>query len=177
MMYIMLLGFTIVLSTSCGFRLRSSHKIPEKLQNIVLESNDPYGALTRSILNKLRFNNINIINDATRQDLITLRIIDSYCTKNTISIFKNGTSAENQLEFKLRTKILIPNQGIYPLNVTVFRYFFNNPLKVLAKEAESEIIYQEMRDQLAEKLISKLLKLDIVNNDNKEKKSDLLIIH
>ncbi|WP_339056666.1 LPS assembly lipoprotein LptE [Candidatus Regiella endosymbiont of Tuberolachnus salignus] len=178
MIGILLLGLAVLLSAGCGFHLRGSTQVPAKLQNMLLESSDPYGSLTRSIRQQLRLNNVNIVDDATRKDLPTLRIIGSSDSQSTVSIFKNGTSAENQLALKVQTQILMPGRGIYPLDVTVFRSFFNNPLTALAKEAESEIIHQQMRDQAAEKLIRKLLTVDVENSDSKEKqKNDPLAIN
>ncbi|KLO02862.1 LPS biosynthesis protein, partial [Morganella morganii] len=52
---------------------------------------------------------------------------------------------------------IMPNGSVYPINVRVDRSFFDNPLEALAKDAEKDMIRQEMREQAAARLVRKLL--------------------
>lgn len=60
----------------------------------------------------------------------------------------------------LQAQVLMPGEDIYPLSVTVFRTFFDNPLAALAKDAEQDIVRQEMREQAAQQLVRKLLTIN-----------------
>lgn len=131
--------------------------MPTELQKLLLESSDPYGPLARSIRQQLRLNNVTIVDDAMRKDIPTLRIIGSSESQETVSIFRNGVAAENQLVLHVQAQVLIPGHDIYPLQVNVFRTFFDNPLTALAKEAEAEVLRQEMREQAAQQLVRQLL--------------------
>lgn len=93
--------------------------MPTELQKLLLESSDPYGPLARSIRQQLRLNNVTIVDDAMRKDIPTLRIIGSSESQETVSIFRNGVAAENQLVLHVQAQVLIPGHDIYPLQVNV----------------------------------------------------------
>lgn len=133
----LLLGLAVLVTAGCGFNLRGTTQVPTELQKLLLESSDPYGPLARSIRQQLRLNNVTIVDDAMRKDIPTLRIIGSSESQETVSIFRNGVAAENQLVLHVQAQVLIPGHDIYPLQVNVFRTFFDNPLTALAKEAEA----------------------------------------
>lgn len=150
------LSLAVLITAGCGFRLQGTTQIPEELKTLRLSSADPYGPLARAIRQQLRLNNVNLI-DENLQNVPILKIGGSSENTNTVSIYQDGKSAEKQLNFCISAQIILPNGIVYPIKTRVERAFFDNPLEILAKDAESELVKQEMREQAARQLIRKLL--------------------
>ncbi|CED78563.1 LPS-assembly lipoprotein LptE [Candidatus Hamiltonella defensa (Bemisia tabaci)] len=164
----------ILTSMGCGFHLREITEVPKEFKTIILNSSDPYGPLTQFIRQELRLNRVIILDDSQRTDLPTLRITGSLQRTNPVSIFQDGVKAENQLSLTVSAEILIPGSGIYPIQVTVFRSFLDNPLMTLPKEAENEILTKEMMKQAAKKLIRQFTKVhEDLLKDSKKPPTDI----
>lgn len=169
----LLLGLAVLVTAGCGFNLRGTTQVPVELQKLLLESSDPYGPLTRAVRQQLRLSNVTIVEDPMRKDLPTLRIIGSNENQTTVSIFQNGVTAEYQLVLHVNAQVLIPGHDIYPLRVNVFRSFFDNPLTALAKDAEAEVLRQEMRDQAAQQLVRQLLAVHAAEMKRAQEDADI----
>lgn len=154
-----LTGLMILITVGCSFHLREITQIPKEFQTLILESSDPYGPLTQSIRQELRLNRVTIVDDHKRTDIPVLRVLGSSQGKNTVSVFQDGVTVENQLSLKVSAQILVPGHDLYPVEVTVFRAFLDNPLSTLAKESENQILNQEMLKQAAQKLIRQLTRV------------------
>ncbi|WP_016856951.1 LPS assembly lipoprotein LptE [Candidatus Williamhamiltonella defendens] len=168
------IGLMILTSMGCVFHLREITEVPKEFKTIILNSSDPYGPLTQFIRQELRLNRVIILDDSQRTDLPTLRITGSLQRTNPVSIFQDGVKAENQLSLTVSAEILIPGSGIYPIQVTVFRSFLDNPLMTLPKEAENEILTKEMMKQAAKKLIRQFTKVhEDLLKDSKKPPTDI----
>ncbi|MBS9433782.1 LPS assembly lipoprotein LptE [Photorhabdus hainanensis] len=161
----LLLGLAVLVTAGCGFHLRGTTQVPPELKKLQLTSGDPYGPLARSVRQQLRLNNVTILEDGSA-DTPILKLIGSSENKDTVSVFQDGKAAERQLTLYVDAQVIMPDGSVYPLRSRVDRSFFDNPLEALAKDAENEIINQEMREQAARGLVRQLL---TVHNAEKQK--------
>ncbi|MEX0447842.1 LPS assembly lipoprotein LptE [Xenorhabdus sp. SGI246] len=154
--FTLLLGLAVLVTAGCGFHLRGTTQVPKELQTLQLSSSDPYGPLARAVRQQLRLNDVKIVEQASTSVPI-LKLLGSSENKDTVSVFQDGKAAERQLVLNVDAQVLMPNGSIYPLQARVDRAFFDNPLEALAKDAENELVQQEMREQAARQLIRQLL--------------------
>ncbi|QTL38928.1 LPS assembly lipoprotein LptE [Xenorhabdus budapestensis] len=154
--FTLLLGLAVLVTAGCGFHLRGTTQVPKELQTLQLNSSDPYGPLARAVRQQLRLNDVKIVEQASASVPI-LKLLSSSENKETVSVFQDGKAAERQLVLNVDAQVLMPNGNIYPLRAKVDRAFFDNPLEALAKDAENELVQQEMREQAAHQLIRQLL--------------------
>jgi len=160
----------VVITAGCGFHPRGTTQVPSELKTLIVATGDPYGPLARTVRQQLRINDVTIVEDSkqNRIDIPTLRLGPEVSGRNTASVFISGTSAEYQLVMTLTAQVLLPGKGIYPISTTVYRSFFDNPNAALAKDAEQDLITQEMRQRAAEQLVRKLLTVHAAQINSKE---------
>ncbi len=143
--------------TACGFHFQNGELIPPELKTLRLESSDQYGPMTMAVRRQLQANNVSLVDG--KSDIPILRINKSTTSDEVASIFKRGREAEKMLILEVQASVQLPNKAAYPISAKVNRTFFDNSRAALAKSAEKEVIWNDMREQAARQLITKMVAL------------------
>ncbi|TSJ90233.1 LPS assembly lipoprotein LptE [Gilliamella apicola] len=160
--YLALILLTILLS-GCGFHLQYEPEVPASFKTLSYESGDPYGRLSRDIKELLRDNGVTLAEANNKAKYPSLRIVSDSLDRSTISIYQDGKAAEYQLVLAIQAQVVIAGEQIHPINVRIFRTFFDNPAAALAKTVEQNLIEDEMYKQAAKDIIRKLKAVDAAN--------------
>lgn len=154
--YLLLLCTMVALLSGCGFQFSNQGGIEKPFQTIKLSSVDPYDDLTREVRNQLRLHQVSVIDSG---EIPELRIKRHVLSSHVVSVFKQGREAEKLLTLDLNAAVYVPERGEFPLNIRNSRTFFDDSRAALAKSAEEDAVYHDMRIQVARQLMIKLVSL------------------
>lgn len=147
----------IAVLSACGWHFQNGALIPQELHTLTLESSDPYSEMTMAMRKQLQANDVNLV--APTQNVPVLRINKQSTDNQVASVFRQGREAEKVLTLEVDASVRLANGETYPISAKVNRTFFDNSRAALAKAAERDVIWNDMRDQVARQLISKMVAL------------------
>lgn len=152
-----ILTLVTLLLASCGFQFQNGELIPQELQTLRLESNDPYSDMSMSMRKQLQLSNVKLVE--TKSGVPVLRLNKIKTDDEVVSVFKQGRAAEKVLMLEVNATLSFPNNKSFPITAKVSRTFFDNSRAALAKSAEKEVLMKDMHEQAARQLISKMVAL------------------
>ena len=153
---ICLVGVTAFL-TACGWHFDNGAAVPEELKTMALESSDPYSEMSMAMRKQLLSNNVNLV--PATQGVPVLRLNKLTSSDKVASVFKQGREAEKVLTLDVEASVRLANGETYPISAEINRTFFDNSRAALAKSAERDVIWNDMREQAARQLINKMAAL------------------
>ena len=147
------------LLTACGWQFKNSERFPEELRTLRYESTDQYSDMSRILRNQLLLNDITLVPQENNNHIATLRLNSAESTSRVASVFKQAREAEKILSLTVKATVSVPEKGDYPLEVSVFRTFFDDSRAALAKSEEQESIMKQMYEQASRQLLIKMVGL------------------
>ena len=143
--------------TACGWHFDNGAAVPAELKTMALESSDPYSEMSMAMRKQLLSNNVNLV--PATQGVPVLRLNKLTSSDKVASVFKQGREAEKVLTLDVEASVRFANGETYPISAKINRTFFDNSRAALAKSAERDVIWNDMREQAARQLINKMAAL------------------
>jgi LPS-assembly lipoprotein len=154
-----MLALVVLTSAGCGFKLQRSYSVPTALQALNLSSGDQYSELTRLVSDRLRLNNITLVErDANTPQL---RLLKDTLERSTLSLYPTGNVAEYELIYLVSFTVTLPEQESQAFDVEIRRDYLDDPRTALAKSREMELLLKEMRIQAADKIVQTLAAIEV----------------
>jgi len=149
--------FSALLLSACGYHLRGDYSVPTELNKMSVTSYDQYSVLTRDVKNQLRLNKVDLVPPA--ENIPNLYIMSEGTGTQTLSLYQNTQTAEQQLKMTVSYQVTIPDLGSKVFTTTVTRTYLANSLAALAKSVEVDMLENEMRKTAAERILTQMSRL------------------
>ncbi|QYJ79647.1 LPS assembly lipoprotein LptE [Shewanella acanthi] len=154
-----ILALVFMTSAGCGFKLQRSYQIPAELNQLSLSSVDEYSELARLVRERLRLNNVKIVDAA--QDIPVLRLINDSLERSTLSLYPTGNVAEYELIYFVEFAVALPGKESQPFKIEIRRDYLDDPRTALAKSREMELLVKEMRIQAADRILQTMASTEV----------------
>ncbi|WP_411358761.1 LPS-assembly lipoprotein LptE [Pseudidiomarina salilacus] len=148
-----LLLTSIVVLSSCGFRLQGSYQLPEQLQQMQLQA-PQFSEFAEQAKDRFAQAGIELVEQS---GVYQVEIVDDTLTRRTLSLSASGQVAEYELIYQVNYLLRDPQGRSIALAVEVFRDYQDDPNFALAKTREREILVAEMREQAAQQLLRQVI--------------------
>lgn len=153
-MFKKLFVFFAIFLTACSWHFKNNEMLPPILRTLSFESADQHSEVSRVLRQQLLLNDVKLVPKNT--EVAHLRLNNATTQSHVASLFKQAREAEKILSLTMQASVSLPNQGSYPLEVTVHRTFFDDSRAALAKSAEQDAIVNAMYEQASRQLIIKM---------------------
>lgn len=149
----------VLLSTlnACGFHLRGEVALPAVLQDVYIESRDPYSGMARALRTQLKRAGANVL-ESPEQASAILKVVRERSENRVLSVGSTGKATEYELfdevVFSLSDAAGKELMRSETLRLTRDLVFDQNEL--LGKLSEAESIHRQMRETLARQTLMRI---------------------
>ena len=153
--WVALLGLALSLS-GCGFKLRGEVEIPPDLNPMFIQAGGG-SPVAQAIRDRLRGTQVRLAASAKEAKLI-VRILSEQRSSRVVAVDRSGKVLSYELHYRLAFDAIgADGQGRLPRqDIDLVRGFDNPDTEVLGKQLEGELIYQDLIDDAAERVLIRL---------------------
>lgn len=144
----------------CGFHLRGSggsDRLPPQMARTYVQAPSPYGPLAVELRRALQRNGVKISRDPLHATAV-LAILQDSQGRRILSVTPTGRAQEYELGYTVRFELRGPAGKILvqPQSVHRTRDFLFDEAAVLGMDQEQELLYSDMRRDIAEDIVRRL---------------------
>jgi LPS-assembly lipoprotein len=156
--WVALLGLALGLGqglAGCGFKLRGEVEIPPDLNPMFIQAGaSPVAAAIRD---RLRGTQVRLAANAKEAKLV-LRILSELRSSRVVAVDRNGKVLSYELHYSVAFDALGSDgkQRMARQDIDLVRGFDNPDTEVLGKQLEGELIYQDLIDDAADRVLIRL---------------------
>ena len=150
-----LLLLTVLLLTACGFHPRGYEPMP--FEKLYLDAANPGTPFIASLRRSLEVNKVTLVDTAAQADVI-LSIVSELPEKQILTLGGTGRVHEFRLSYRvsLRAYDLQQREWIPAEEIVLHRDYSFDDTKVLAKQAEENLLYESMRSDMIQQIVRRL---------------------
>lgn len=148
------IGLTLLLLTGCGFHLRGQVALPDTCQPVAINDNSHDTLLAQRLRSQLHAQGIRITANPQQARLI-LELSDSRFERSQANLSSNTQWRQYTLRYQVTLQVKNHQQQMLsPRSViSSVRYTAENPNQLLGSRHETRTLQQEMRQELAVKVL------------------------
>ena len=153
---------TTLLLSACGFHLRGQVSMP--FETIYLQTANPNTPLIRELRRNLEARQVKLLNAADQAELV-LDIVSEIPDKQVLSLGGDGRVNEFRLFYRVSLRAYDHQKDWIPAEEIALRSDYScDDTKVLAKEAEEALLYQNMRSDMVQQIMRRLSRAKLQAN-------------
>lgn len=146
----------VLLTSACGFKLRGAVEIPPELNPMFIQP--PQGSLVQAqIVQQLQGSQVRLA--ARPQDArVIIRIGNEERSSRVVAVDRDGKVLAYELHYRVAFDAVAPDgkQLVTSQTLDVVRSYDNPDVQVLGKQLEGELIFQDMIEDAANRILNRL---------------------
>ncbi len=155
LVWVALVGLGLGL-VGCGFKLRGAMDIPPDLNPLYIQSSAS-SPVAQAIRDRLRGTQVQLAANAKEAKLV-LRILSERRNSRVVAVDRSGKVLSYELFYLVAFDAVGPDgkQRLARQDLELVRGFDNPDTEVLGKQLEGELLYQDMIDDAADRVLIRL---------------------
>lgn len=149
--------FSVLLLTSCGFKLQGQMPLAPQLHHVYLQTSDPYGQLARHLQQYLHASKVQLATSPADASAI-LNILSDTTSQDLLSVSGTQQTRQYNIHVNVTFEVLDPAGRVLvaPQTITETRTITIQSNQILGSSNETSLYYQQMRRTIAYSIMNRL---------------------